>query len=209
MEEITTFFLENITNIITSAGYMAIFILMFLESVFIPIPSEITMPFAGFLISQGKFNLWLVILTGAFANLGGSLLGFWIGSLGEDKVRALVKKYGKFVLITIDEVELSERWFRSHGEIITFVSRLLPVVRTFISLPAGMSKMSVKKFSIYTFVGCVIWSFFLTYIGVVLGSNWHSLEVYFRKFQFLIVGSFFVLGLWYICHKIKKIKGLS
>lgn len=206
MEHITAFFLDHITNLVTSLGYPAIFVLMFLESVFIPIPSEITMPFAGFLVSQGKFDMWTVVLVGGFANLGGSLVGYWVGTLGETKVRWLVKKYGKFVLISIDEVELAEKWFREKGELIAFGSRLLPIIRTFISLPAGMARMDIKKFSIYTLAGSLIWSYLLTYIGVTLGNNWHSLEGYFRKFQFLIIGVGVLLVAWYVWHKFKKMK---
>lgn len=206
MEHITAFFLNNITSIVDSLGYPAVFVLMFLESVFVPIPSEITMPFAGFLVSQGRMNIWVVVIIGGFANLGGSLVGYWIGSLGEDKVRWLVKKYGKFVLVTIDEVELAEKFFREKGELIAFGSRLLPIVRTFISLPAGMAHMDIKKFSIYTLAGSLIWSYLLTYIGVALGNNWHSLEDYFRKFQFLIIGFFVLLFVWYVWHKVRKLR---
>lgn len=199
-----------ITNMIATAGYPAVFVLMTLESVLIPIPSEVTMPFAGFLVGLGKLDFWLVVFFGAFGNLVGSLLAYALGFWGQGAVvEKLVKKYGKYLLVTYEEVEQSERWFRLHGGKIAFFSRLLPVVRTFISLPAGMAKMNLFKFSLYTFLGSLFWSAFLTYLGVVLGQNWHVLETYFRKFDILIVISGLALVGFYVFHKIKKIRQSS
>lgn len=196
-----------IINSISTWGYGAVFVLMTLESALIPIPSEVTMPFAGFLVGLGKLNFWLVVLVGSLANLSGSLLAYFLGYWGQEKfVRQLVKKYGKFLLITYDEVETAERWFRQKGELIAFGSRLLPVVRTFISLPAGFSQMNVFKFSIYTFLGAFIWSAVLTYLGVILGENWNILEVYFRKFDILIVGLGIAAVTLYVWYKMRKIK---
>lgn len=198
---------REITNSISTLGYPAVFILMTLESALIPIPSEIIMPFAGFLVGLGKLNFWLVILVGAIANLTGSLMAYGLGYWGQKKlVKDLIKKYGKFLLITYDEVETAERWFRKRGELIAFGSRLLPVVRTFISLPAGFSQMNVVKFSLYTFAGALIWTTFLTYLGVILGENWQILEAYFRKFDIaIVIGGIVLVGI-YIWYKIKKIR---
>lgn len=198
---------REITNSIATLGYPAIFVLMTLESALIPIPSEITMPFAGFLVGLGKLNFWIVVFIGALANLTGSLGAYALGFWGQEKfVKSLIKKYGKYLLITYDEVETAERWFRKRGELIAFGSRLLPVVRTFISLPAGFSQMNVVKFSIYSFAGALIWTMFLTYLGVILGENWNALEAYFRKFDIaIIIGSIVLVGI-YIWYKIKKIK---
>lgn len=206
LENLTAFFIDTIISNIENSGYLAVFILMTLESALVPIPSEITMPFAGFLVSQGKLNFWFIVTIGAVANLTGSLIAYWIGSWGQDRVHFLVRKYGKYLLISVDDVERAERWFRTHGELIAFGSRLLPVVRTFISLPAGIAKMNIKKFALYTFAGAFIWSAFLAYIGVVLGKNWHSLEPIFRRFQFVIVGLLVALIVWYFWHKIRKIR---
>lgn len=206
MESLTAFLINTITSNIENSSYLAVFILMTLESALVPIPSEITMPFAGFLVSQGKLNFWFVVTIGAVANLTGSLIAYWIGGWGKDRVHFLVKRYGKYLLVTISDVERAERWFRTHGELIAFGSRLLPVVRTFISLPAGIAKMNIKKFALYTFAGAFVWSAFLTYIGVVLGKNWHSLEPIFRQFQFVIVGIGVILVSLYFWHKIRKIR---
>lgn len=206
IEPLATF----ITNWIASLGYPAIFVLMTLESALIPIPSEVTMPFAGFLVGIGKFNFWLVVLIGALGNLVGSLLAYALGYWGQETfVRNLIKKYGKFLLLTIEDFDQAEKWFREHGGKIAFFSRLLPVVRTFISLPAGISEMNVVRFSIFTFAGSFIWSAFLTYLGVILGQNWHTLGDYFHKFDVLIVIGALALIAAYVYHKLKKIKKTS
>lgn len=197
----------SIIHLIQSTGYLGIFILMTLESALIPIPSEITMPFAGFLVSQGKLNFWFVVLAGAFGNLIGSLIAYGIGYyLEEHVIVKWVKKYGKFLLITEHEYERSLRWLRKYGESVAFFSRILPAVRTFISLPAGLSEMNIWKFSFYTFIGSLLWSAALTYVGVRFGSEWDKLEPYFRQFQILL-GGFFAIGLlWYVNHKLKILK---
>ena len=196
-----------IIHLIQSTGYLGIFILMTLESALIPIPSEITMPFAGFLVSQGKLNFWLVVLAGAFGNLIGSLIAYGIGFyLEEHAIVKLVKKYGKFLLITEHEYERSLRWLRKYGESVAFFSRVLPAVRTFVSLPSGLSEMNIWKFSFYTFIGSLLWSIALTYVGVRFGDKWDKLEPYFRQFQ-IALGGVFVIGLlWYINHKLKIFK---
>ena len=180
---------------------------MTLESALIPIPSEITMPFAGFLVSQGKLNFWFVVLIGAFGNLIGSLIAYGIGFyLEEHVIVRWVKKYGKFLLITEHEYELSLRWLRKYGESVAFFSRILPAVRTFISLPSGLSEMNIWKFSFYTFIGSLLWSAALTHVGVRFGSEWDKLEPYFRQFQILLGGIIVIAFLWYINHKLKFLK---
>lgn len=205
IEQIIAFLTNFIIQVITSTGYLGIFLLMTAESALIPIPSEVTMTFAGYLASIGTFNIYAVIIVGALANLVGSLIAYYIGFWGEGAfVRKLLRKYGKWVLITMHEYDHAERWFRMYGEKITFFSRLLPVVRTFISLPAGVAKMNMKKFVIFTFVGSLIWSALLTYIGYVLGKNWQSLEVYYRKFEYVIIAGGVILVGYYIFHKWHK-----
>lgn len=180
---------------------------MTLESALIPIPSEITMPFAGFLVQQGKLNFWIVVLIGAFGNLIGSLVAYGVGYyLEETVIVKWIKKYGKFLLITIDEYDRSLHWLRKYGDMVAFFSRIMPAVRTFISLPAGLSEMNIWKFSFYTFIGSFIWSAFLTYIGVRFGQDWAILEPYFRKFQIALGVIFLLFVVWYINHKLKIVK---
>lgn len=196
-----------IIGFIQTTGYWGVFLLMTLESALIPIPSEVTMPFAGFLASSGKLSLIGIIIVGALGNLVGSLIAYGLGYfLEETVIVSLIQKYGKFILISKHEYDRAIQWFNKYGGKIAFFSRLLPAVRTFISLPAGLSEMNIWKFSIYTFLGSLIWSAFLAFIGFYLGENWHSIEVYYRQFEYLLAGVFILAVLWYINHKLKIIK---
>lgn len=196
-----------LTLFIERFGYLAVFILMTAESALIPIPSEITMMFAGFMVGLGKLDFWMVIFLGALGNLVGSLLAFWLGkAMGETWIRIAIKKWGKWILVHEKDFDTSLRWFKKYGQGITFGSRLLPIVRTFISLPAGIANMNLPLFSLLTFVGSFMWSGFLAYLGLKLGQNWGSVEPYFRKFQFVIVGAFIAGAIYYIYRHVKKTK---
>lgn len=168
---------------ISSFGYAGIIVMMAIESASIPLPSEIIMPFAGYLAGRGDFNLVLVALSGAFGCLVGSTAAYMVGKYGG---RPWIERYGRYLLISRRDLERAEGWFSRYGELIIFFSRLLPVVRTFISLPAGVARMNVLRFAVYTFLGSIPWCFGLAYIGAVLGENWHMLEGYFYKFDLLI-----------------------
>lgn len=199
MQAITEFFVTNLTALISNYGLLAVFLLMTAESALIPIPSEITMPFAGFLAGRGVFDFWTVIAVGALGNLTGSLLAYWLGyAKGEDWVRIAIRKWGKWLLIRESEYDKSKAWYQKYGQGITFASRLLPIVRTFISLPAGIAKMNLPLFSTLTFIGSLFWSSVLAYVGLKLGENWLSIEPYFRKFQLLIIIIFILLGFLYV-----------
>lgn len=203
------FFANYIIQFIEKTSYFGIFILMTLESALIPIPSEITMPFSGFLSAQGKLSFWLIVATGAFANLTGSLIAYGIGFyLEEHIILSLIKKYGKFLLLTVHEYERSLTFLRRHGDQVAFFSRLLPGVRTFISLPCGLSEMNVLKFSIYTFLGSLIWAFFLTYVGVILGENWNAIEGFIRRFEIVVAVILVLAVAFYIERKLGLRKSL-
>jgi membrane protein DedA with SNARE-associated domain len=207
MENILSHFASFIVSVIEKTGYLGVFILMTFESALIPIPSEITMPFAGYLVSIKKMNIHILSFVGAFANLVGSIMAYWLGFWAEEKmIRQWVKKHGKFILLTEDDYEKSERWFRRFGDPIVFFTRITPGVRTFISLPAGVAKTNFVKFCIYTFLGSLIWCYFLSYIGFFLGQNWKHIEMYYRKFEFLIFFAIVSGITFYVFHKIKKIK---
>ena len=207
MELITHFFVENLTNLIEAYGLLAVFILMTAESVLIPIPSEITMPFAGFMAGRGVLDFWTIVFVGAFANLVGSLLAYWLGfTKGEKWLRITIRKWGKWLLIKESEFDKALKWFHSRGQWVSFGSRMLPIVRTFISLPAGIAKMNILLFSVLTFLGSFIWSTFLTYLGLKMGQNWMAIEPYFRQFQFLIIGLFLAAAVWYIRSHLKTKK---
>jgi len=194
-----------IEHFISSYGYVAVFLLMTGESALIPIPSEVTMTFAGFLAGAGILNIWILISIGALGNLLGSVLAFWLGRvMGETWIRLFIKKWGKWLLIQEKDFDMSLRWFKRYGQGITFGSRLLPIVRTFISLPAGIAEMNLAKFSLFTFIGSFIWSGVLAYMGLKLGQNWQIIEPYFRKFQFLIIGLFVIAAFWYVKRHFKS-----
>jgi membrane protein DedA with SNARE-associated domain len=160
-----------ITDYLGQYGYLAIFVLMVLESACIPIPSEVTMVFGGFLVSRGDLDFFWVAVIGAVANLLGSWLAYGVGYVGG---RPLIMRWGRYVLLREHELDRAHDWFERHGEAAVFVSRLLPVIRTFISLPAGVARMPFGKFTLYTFLGCLPWVFALTWAGVLLGDNWET-----------------------------------
>lgn len=189
-----------IVSFISNTGYFGIFVLMVLESALIPVPSEIIMPFSGFLVWDEKLSWWPVILWGTIGNLVGSIFAYFIGRYGG---RAMILKYGKYVLVSSEEIERAEKWFKKYGNFGIFFSRLLPLVRTFISLPAGIARMPLWKFSLYTFLGSLLWSIFLAYIGLIAGENWQSLEIYFRKFDWLVIIAIIAVIGWWLYNKLK------
>lgn len=198
-------FTNVLTDLIANYGLLAVFVFMTAESALIPIPSEVTMTFAGFLAGVGVIGFWPAVFVGAFGNLVGSLLAFWLGmAMGESWIRAAIKKWGKWILIREKDFDLSVKWFKKYGHGITFGSRLLPIVRTFISLPAGIAEMNIWHFSAFTFVGSFIWSGILAYMGLKLGQNWQAVEPYFRKFQYVIVVIIVAAIAYYIYHHLKR-----
>jgi len=182
--EILNNLVEFIISTISSSGYIGIFLLMIAESALIPIPSEVVMPFSGYLVSTGKFNVAYVIIAGSVGNLVGSLVAYYIGlRLG----REFILKYGKYVLLRKSHLELTESYFKKYGNRSTFISRMLPAVRTYISLPAGVAKMNPRKFIIYTLIGSIIWNSALTYIGIQLGLEWKNILHYSNYFDGVVV----------------------
>jgi len=172
---------------ISMFGYAGVVLLMAIESACIPLPSEIIMPFSGYLVYTGRFNLWLVSIAGAFGCVIGSLVAYWVGMYGG---RPLIEKYGRYLLISHHDLDLADRWFARFGEAIVFASRLLPAVRTFIAFPAGVARMNLKRFVIYTFAGSLPWCFGLAYVGQKLGEQWDknpTLKNIFHRFDFVIV----------------------
>lgn len=184
-----------VIQVIQATGYGGIAFLMALESMNIPIPSEIIMPFAGFLAFDEKLNLIWVILWGTFGNLIGSLASYYLGFFGG---RPFLARYGKFFLLKSSDVEFSEQFFKKYGNFAILLSRVLPLVRTFISFPAGIARMNIWKFSIYTLAGSFFWSIILAYGGFVAGANWKILESYFQKFDWLILTLVIILAIWWI-----------
>ena len=189
-----------ILGIISSMHYGGIVLLMAIESACIPLPSEIIMPFAGFLVSRGEMTLFGIALAGAIGCVVGSIPAYYLGLFGG---RPLAEKFGKYVLISKKDLDMADRWFKNRGEIIIFVARLLPGVRTFIAFPAGMARMNMPKFIIYTFVGSFIWCWALGYIGVKAGENWESLGKYFHQSHYVIIAGGLCFVSWYVWQHFK------
>ncbi len=192
-----------VISTITHLGYGGIVLLMAIESACIPLPSEIIMPFSGYLVHTGALALWGVSLAGAVGCVLGSLVAYYIGAWGG---RPLAERYGKYVLISHHDLDLADRWFRRHGEITIFLGRLLPLVRTFIAFPAGVSRMPIGRFNLYTFAGSFIWSFGLAWIGLKLGENWDTLGVYFHRSDTVIGMVFLAAAVWYVYRHLRNIK---
>jgi membrane protein DedA with SNARE-associated domain len=158
-------------------------------------PSEVIMPFSGFLVATHRLAYLPVVFAGAVGNLAGSLLAYYIGWKGG---RPLIEKYGKYMLISHHDLDVADRWFGKHGDAIVFFGRLLPIVRTYISFPAGVSKMDVKKFSLYTFLGALPWCALFTWLGVKMQNNWNLIHEKLQKFDFLVAFIILFAVAWYI-----------
>ncbi len=167
-----------ISHFVQHFGYLAVFLLMLPESACIPIPSEVTMAFAGYFAAHGDLNFWVAGVVGALANLAGSLIAYAVGATGG---RAFVLRWGRFVRLNVHHLDRAEAWFKTFGPRAVFWSRMIPVVRTFISLPAGAARMELKRFSVYSLAGSIPWTIGLAFGGYELGRNWtklaHNMEL--------------------------------
>ncbi len=190
-------------NIILYLGYPGIVFLMALESMIFPLPSELIMPFAGFLISQGKMSFWWVILASSVGSLLGSLLSYYLGKYGG---RRTVLKFGKYLFLDETDLAKTEVWFQKRGNKTIFWSRFIPVVRHLISIPAGMGHMKLSPFLLYTFIGATIWNTFLAYLGYVLGNHWNLIRKYSEPVSILVAISIVVAGGYFIYRHVKHKK---
>ena len=198
---IIDFLAQLVVSIIGYLGYAGVFVLMLVESCGIPMPSEVIMPFSGFLVARGELNFWIVVLLGAVGNLVGSWLAYFIGHKGG---RPLIEKYGKYFLISHHDLDLADRWFAKFGDWMVFIGRLLPVVRTYISFPAGIAKMNFKKFSIYTFAGALPWSLLFAWLGVKMGDNWELIRQKLHDFDMAMLVLVIVGIAWYVGRHLKR-----
>jgi membrane protein DedA with SNARE-associated domain len=203
IEKIITLLAGFIIGTISRLGYGGIVLLMAIESACIPLPSEIIMPFSGYLVSTGEMNLWLVGLAGAIGCVLGSIVAYYAGAWGG---RPFIAKYGKYILISHHDLDLADHWFQRHGDITIFVGRLLPVIRTFIAFPAGVARMNLWRFNLYTFVGSYIWSLGLAWIGMKLGEHWNTLGVYFHRFDAAIGVILLIAVVWYVRRHLQHMK---
>jgi membrane protein DedA with SNARE-associated domain len=195
-EKILAVLFVFIKSVIVVTGYGGIALLMAIESACVPLPSELIMPFAGYLVFDGKMSLFLAATAGAIGCNLGSLVAYEIGFYGG---RPLVERFGSYILMGHRELDWADGFFRRWGQAAVFVGRLLPVIRTFIALPAGIARMPRGKFHLYTFLGSWPWCFGLAYLGMKLGENWRSLGGYFHKFD-VVIGAVLLLGVVYFVY---------
>jgi membrane protein DedA with SNARE-associated domain len=189
LEAILQPLIDWVTATIGDYGLLAVFGLMLLESTGVLIPSEAISPFAGYLVSQERMSMFGAVAAGVLGNLVGSWIAYFIGLWGG---RELWLRYGRYVGVRAHHLALAEKWFDRYGEFMVFISRCLPVVRTFISFPAGTARMNFARFTFYTFVGCVPWVFALTYFGYLLGENWERIGSYLHYLDYAVALALFV-----------------
>jgi membrane protein DedA with SNARE-associated domain len=192
-----------IITVISSLGYGGIVLLMAVESACIPLPSEIIMPFAGYLVYRGELSLWLVAAAGALGCVLGSLLAYWVGARGG---RPLAEKYGRYILVSPQDLRTADRWFQRRGDIIILVGRLLPLIRTFIAFPAGVARMPLFKFVAYTFLGSFMWCLALAWVGLRLGARWDTLGPWFHRSDTLISVLLLAALIWYVWRHVRHLR---
>lgn len=193
-----------IINIISTLGYPGIILTMAIESALIPLPSEIIMPFSGFLASTGQFNIYLVALSGAVGNVLGSLLAYGLGYWGHKRVvRRLVRRFGKWVLISEKELDESEKLLHRYKDLVVLGSRVVPGIRTVISLPCGIVRLPLRRFIILTFIGSLVWSYFLAWVGFVMGENWDTLGPFFHRADLAVAALVLTAAGYYVYHKLR------
>lgn len=184
-----------IIAVISGGGYLGVLLLMSIESACIPLPSEIIMPFSGYLVSIGRFKLGWVAVAGALGCNVGSVVAYYVGSFGG---RPLVLKYGRYVLMTRHDLDRADQWFARYGDWAVFFARLLPVVRTFIALPAGIARMNFLRFNLFTFLGSLPWCWTLAYAGVKLGERWGTFRSKFHRFDTAIAVVLLLGVVWFV-----------
>lgn len=203
-EKVLAFLVQFITHVIDAGGYAGLVALMGIESACIPLPSEIIMPFAGYVAYRGHMNLILAATAGAIGCNVGSVIAYWIGAKGG---RPLVERYGRWVLMSHHDLERMTHFFNRYGSITVLLARLLPVVRTFIAFPAGIARMPQLRFHIYTFVGSWPWCFALAYAGMKLGERWHtdpSFHDWFHRFHLLVEVALAAGIVWFVRSHINR-----
>ena len=208
-ERILAFLVQFVTQVIQGGGYAGIAALMGIESACIPLPSEIIMPFAGYLVYKGVFSLVGVATAGAIGCNVGSVVAYWIGAWGG---RPLVERYGKWVLMSRHDLDRMTHFFNKYGGITVLAGRLLPVVRTFIAFPAGIAKMPQLRFHLYTFVGSWPWCFVLAYVGMKLGEQWHTdprFKEIFHRFHLVVEIALVAAVVWFVWSHLKRVRQMD
>src|SRR3970040_2836152 len=201
--QICLYMSKTVSAVVGATAYAGIAFLMALESTMVPLPSELVMPFAGFLAAEARLNIWRVIFFNGMGSLAGSLVSYYIGKFGGIP---LVRKLGKYVLLDEEDLESSQRWLARYGERTIFICRFVPVVRHLISIPAGIAGMDIKRFCLYTVAGATIWNAILAWIGYLLREHWEALPHYMRPVSivvFLLLS--IALAIFFYKHVAKKL----
>jgi membrane protein DedA with SNARE-associated domain len=196
--------LESITNTINSLGYVGIALLMALENIIPPIPSELIMPLAGFTITKGKMNFFLVVFSGTFGSVIGAIPWYFLGkSWGLKRTKTIADRYGKWLTISGKDVQQAKDWFDHKGDLATALGRLVPGIRTYISVPAGISKMPLLPFLFYSTLGSLVWVSFLTAAGYLLGANYKLVAIYLKPISVLVLLVVIVLAIYWVMKRKK------
>jgi membrane protein DedA with SNARE-associated domain len=177
-----------VEQIISSMGYVGLYLVMFLENVFPPIPSEVVLPLAGSLTLTGRFSVFWITVIGMLGSLTGAFLFYGLGKwLGEPRVRTIIEKYGRYALLSTNDLDRSLEWFDKYDDWVIFFSRMVPIVRSLISIPAGIASMNISKFSFFTILGTALWSFLLALGGRLLGEQWPLIAEFINTYQNIVL----------------------
>ncbi len=194
LTEIIEQVIKVITNYIAAMGYWGVGIGMAIESANIPLPSEVILPFGGYLAYTGRLEFYRVVMAGTVGGTVGSMLSYYLGLKGG---RPFLIKYGRYFGFSVKHLEMADHYFARYGEATVFFTRLMPIIRTFISLPAGISGMNFKRFVVYTLLGSLPWSFLLVYVGLKLGQNWHAISPWFHRLDVVIAVGIVALVIYF------------
>lgn len=202
MSDMISTLVEWVMTLISSAGYWGVFLSMIIESFFVPFPSEVIMPFSGFLAAEGRFDIWMLALVGGIGSYVGTLPFYFLGYIGGDTVvRKFLQKWGKWIMTTEAELDKSNEIFKKRGKLIVLVGRLIPGIRSVLSIPAGIAKMPFVSYTLYTLVGSTFWSFILGLCGYLLGENWEVVGGYLEQFKSVIIVIIILIGVYYFWSK--------
>lgn len=194
-----------VTDVIESLGYWGLFFLVALENVFPPIPSEIILPLAGFTTGQGEMNYVLAVLAATLGSLVGAMILYAVGySFGEERVRWMVRNWGKWLGFKEEDVDKADGWFDKYGGIAVMTGRVIPIVRSLISIPAGLRRMPLLRFMLYTTIGSLVWNSVLIGAGWILGDNWEEVEEYVGYLQYVVIAAVLVMGTWWVWARMLK-----
>ena len=196
-----------VEQIISSMGYVGLYLVMFLENVFPPIPSEVVLPLAGSLTLTGRFSVFWITIIGMLGSLTGAFLFYGLGKwLGEPRVRTIIEKYGRYVLLSTNDLDRSLEWFDKYDDWVIFFSRMVPIVRSLISIPAGIASMNITKFSFFTILGTALWSFLLALGGRLLGEQWPLIAEFINTYQNIVLVIAIAAVLLFIGSRLSKKK---